>query len=158
MYLELNIYATCSTFMTLEGKTRLTIFFFPLNHVQSFSACRLQLQNARGWVVYKPRYLSQFWRLEVQDSGCQHGWVSEGLFLDISLNRRDEQVFQVSFTRALIPFMWALPSCAFWTHDLIIFKWSHHLKSLLWGLGFQHINFGRTEALDHGTQRGDWLV
>ena len=37
-------------------------------------------------------------------------WLSAGLFQDISLNRRDEQVFQVSFTRALIPFMWALPS------------------------------------------------
>jgi len=88
----------------------------------------------------------------------QHGWVSEVLFLDISLNRSDEQVFQDSFTRALIPFMWALPTCGFWTHDLIIFKWSHNLKLLLWGLGFQHKNFGRTQVLDHGTQRGDWLV
>ena len=78
-------------------------------------------------------------------SGCQHGWVSESPFLDISLNKRDEQVFQASFTRALIPFMWALPSCGFWTHDLIIYKWSHHLKSSLWGLGFQHMNFGTTQ-------------
>ena len=45
-----------------------------------------------------------------------------------------------AFTRVLIPFMWALP------HDLIIFQWSHFLKSLLWGLGFQHMNFGRTQA------------
>ena len=66
--------------------------------------------------------------------------MSEGLFQDISLNIRDEQVFQASFTRVLIPFMWALP------HDLIIFQWSHFLKSLLWGLGFQHMNFGRTQA------------
>ena len=35
-------------------------FFFPLNDVQCFSAFRLLLQNARGWVFYKPRYLSQF--------------------------------------------------------------------------------------------------
>ena len=69
LYLELNIYATCSTFMTLEGK-RLTIFFFPFNHVQCFSACRLLLQNARLWVVYKPHYLSLFWRIEVQDQGA----------------------------------------------------------------------------------------
>ena len=69
LYLELYIYATCFTFMTLEGKTRLTIFFPPFNHVQCFSACRLLLQNARGWVFYKPHYLSQFWRLEVQDQG-----------------------------------------------------------------------------------------
>ena len=67
---ELNIYATSSTFMTLEGKTRVTVFFPPFNHVQCFSARRLPLQNARGWVVYKPRYLSQFWRLEVQDQGA----------------------------------------------------------------------------------------
>ena len=73
-------------------------------------------------------------------SGCQHGCMSEGLFQDISLNRRDEQVFQASFTRALIPFMWALP------HDLIILQWSHFLKSLLWGLGFQHMNFWRPQA------------
>ena len=66
---KLNIYATCSTFMTLEGKTRLTLFS-PFNHSQCFSARRLLLQNARGWVVYKPRYLSQFWRLEVQDQGA----------------------------------------------------------------------------------------
>ena len=66
----LKIYATSFTFMTLEGKTRLTIFFSPFNHVQCFSACRLLLQNARGWVFYKPRYLSQFWRLEVQDQGA----------------------------------------------------------------------------------------
>ena len=65
----LKIYATSFTFMTLEGKTSLTIFP-PFNHVQCFSACRLLLQNARGWVFYKPRYLSQFWRLEVQDQGA----------------------------------------------------------------------------------------
>ena len=70
LFLELNIYAACSTFMTLDGKTRLTSFIFPFNHVQCFSACRLLLQNARGWVVYKPCYLSQFWRLEVQDQGA----------------------------------------------------------------------------------------
>ena len=72
---KLNIYATCSTFMTLEGKTRLTLFS-PFNHSQCFSARRLLLQNARGWVVYKPRYLSQFWRLEVQDQGASMvAWV-----------------------------------------------------------------------------------
>ena len=66
---KLNIYATCPTFMTLEGKTRLRVYFFPpFNHSQRFSACRLLLQNARGWVVYKPQ--SQFWRLEVQDQGA----------------------------------------------------------------------------------------
>ena len=27
LYLELNIFAACSTFMTLDGKTRFTIFF-----------------------------------------------------------------------------------------------------------------------------------
>ena len=59
-YLELSIYAACSTFMTLEGKTRLTIYFSPLKHVLCFSACRLLLQNARLWVVYKPHYLSLF--------------------------------------------------------------------------------------------------
>ena len=61
---KLNIYATCSTFMTLEGKTRLTLFS-PFNHSQCFSARRLLLQNAS-----KPRYLSQFWRVEVQDQGA----------------------------------------------------------------------------------------
>ena len=70
MTLELNIYATCSTFMTLEGKTRVTVFFPPFNHVQCFSARRLPLQNARGWVVYKPHCLSQFWMLEVQDQSA----------------------------------------------------------------------------------------
>jgi len=65
----LKTYATSFTYMTLEGKTRLTIFP-PFNHVQCFSACRLLLQNARGWVFYKPHYLSQFWRLEVQDQGA----------------------------------------------------------------------------------------
>ena len=44
--------------------------FFPLNYVQCFSACGLLLQNARGWVVYKPHCLSQLWRLEVQDQGA----------------------------------------------------------------------------------------
>ena len=43
---------------------------FPFNRVQCFSAYRLLLQNARGWVVYKPHYFSQFWRLEVQDQGA----------------------------------------------------------------------------------------
>ena len=51
-------------------------FFSPFNHSQCFSARRLLLQNARGWVVYKPRYLSQFWRLEVQDQGASMvAWV-----------------------------------------------------------------------------------
>ena len=67
---ELNVSATCCTFMTLEGKTRVTVFFLPFNHVRCFSARRLPSQNARGWVVYKPRYVSQFWRLEVQDQGA----------------------------------------------------------------------------------------
>ena len=130
---------------------------FPLNHVQCFSACRLLLQNVRLGVLLITVFIAV---LEARSprSGCQYGWVSEGLFLDISLNRRDEQLFQPSFKSALILFMWALPTCGFWTHDLIIFKWSHHLKSLLWGLGFQHMNFGRTQALNHGTQWGDWLV
>ena len=140
-----------------KGKNDWQFFFFPLNHVQCFSACRLLLQNVRLGVLLIMVFIAV---LEARSprSGCQHGWVSEGVFQDISLNRRDEQLFQPSFKSALILFMWALPTCGFWTHDLIIFKWSHHLKSLLWGLGFQHINFGRTEALDHGTQRGDWLV
>ena len=51
-------------------------FFFPLNDVQCFSAFRLLLQNARGWVVYKPHCLSQFWMLEVQDqSASMVEWV-----------------------------------------------------------------------------------
>ena len=45
-------------------------FFLALNHIQCFSACRFLLQNARGWVVYKPHCLSQLWRLEVQDQGA----------------------------------------------------------------------------------------
>ena len=53
-----------------ENKIDNFLLFSPLNHVQCFSACRLLLQNARGWVVYKLRYLSQFWRLEVQDQGA----------------------------------------------------------------------------------------
>ena len=56
--------------MTLEGKNKIDNFFFLFNHIQCFSACRLLLQNARGWVVYKLHYLSQFWRLEVQDQGA----------------------------------------------------------------------------------------
>ena len=53
-----------------ENKIDNILFFFPLNHVQCFSACRLLLQNARGWVVYKRCYLSQSWRLEVQHQGA----------------------------------------------------------------------------------------
>ena len=53
----------------LGRENKIDTFFPPFNHVQCFSACRLLLQNARGWVVYKPHYLSQLWKLEVQDQG-----------------------------------------------------------------------------------------
>ena len=51
----------------LRRENKIDNFFSPFNHVQRFIACRLLLQNARGWVVYKPCYLSHFWRLKVQD-------------------------------------------------------------------------------------------
>ena len=54
----------------LGREKKIDTFFFPFNHVQCFSACRLLLKNARGWAVYKSHYLSQFWRLEVQDQGA----------------------------------------------------------------------------------------
>ena len=86
-------------------------------------------------------------------SGCQHGSVSSGLFQDISPNRRDEKVFQASFTRALIPFMWALPS------------WPSHFPIVpppeIISLGIRFLNIWILEEhkhLDHGTQRGYWLV
>ena len=126
------------------GRENKIDFFFFFSHlimsrVLVHAGCYYKMPEA-GWFINHVIYHSS--KARSSRSGSQHGWVSEDLFLDISLNRRDEQVFQASFTRALIPFMWALPSCGFWTHDLIIFKWSHHLKSLLWGLGFQHMNLG----------------
>ena len=54
----------------LGRENKIDTFFPPFNHVQCFSACRLLLQNARGWVVYKPHCLSQFWMLEVQDQSA----------------------------------------------------------------------------------------
>ena len=51
----------------LGRENKIDNFFPPLMHIQCFSACRLLVQNARGWVVYKPHCLSQFWMLEVQD-------------------------------------------------------------------------------------------
>ena len=39
-YLEMDIYATCSTFITVEGKGKLTNFF-PFNHAQCLSLFRL---------------------------------------------------------------------------------------------------------------------
>ena len=116
------------------------LFFFShliMSRVLVHAGCYYKMPEA-GWFINHVIYHSS--KARSSRSGSQHGWVSEGLFQVISLYRRDEQVFQASFTRALIPFMWALP------HDLIIFQWSHFLKSLLWGLGFQHMSFGRPQA------------
>ena len=57
-------------FHVLGREKKIDNFFPPLDYVWCFSACMLLLQNARGRVVYKLCYLSQFWRLEVEDQGA----------------------------------------------------------------------------------------
>ena len=52
LYLELNIYAACSTFMTLEGKTRLTIFFSHLimSSVLVHAGCCYKMPEAEWFI------------------------------------------------------------------------------------------------------------
>ena len=55
-----------------ENKIDNILFFFPLNHVQCFSACRLLLQNVRLGVLLIMVFIAV---LEARSprSGCQHG-------------------------------------------------------------------------------------
>ena len=59
----------CYLFYThdLGRENKIDNFFFPdliMSSVLVHAGCYYKM---RGWVVYKPHYLSQFWRLEVQD-------------------------------------------------------------------------------------------
>lgn len=65
----INIYAISFTFMSLEGKTRLTIFFFPI-HVQCFmhAGCCYKMPEAE-WFINHIIYHSSM--LEVQDQGAR---------------------------------------------------------------------------------------
>ena len=97
------------------------------------------------WIA--ERYCSGFWRLEVQDQCATWSCSGENLLLSYrhwtcfsSCEGRDKGSLLSLFYKGTDLIKGLHP------HDLISSQGSHLLIPLPWGLGFQHMNLGRTQA------------
>lgn len=99
------------------------------------------------WLIHSRNVLLSFWKLEVRDEDMSmvrlllvHYWLSIAVSSHDKEQRKRKQDLSCLFIKALIPFI------SIHHYNIIPYQSPHILMPSHWGVGFQYIHFGQTQA------------